>query len=102
MLPVRAIAKVLGIPSNWVIWEQETKQINILVGEDIITMKVGEKKVTVSGDESPTSAAVEIVNNRAFLPMRDLAKVIGATEITWDAATKTAVLEGSWKIPTGR
>ena len=33
MLPVRAIAKVLGIPSNWVIWEQETKQINILLKE---------------------------------------------------------------------
>ena len=45
MLPVRAIANVLGIPSNWVIWEQETKQISILVGEDVITMKVGEKKV---------------------------------------------------------
>lgn len=102
MLPVRAIAKALGIHSNWVIWEQDTKEVTILVGEEVITMKVGEKKVTVSGDEIPTSAVVEIVNNRAFLPMRDLANVIGVTEITWDATTKTAVLEGSWREPSGR
>lgn len=102
MLPVRAIANALDINPNFIKWDQETKTVTLLPGEKIISMTVGEKKIVVDGKETPTSAAVEIVNGRAFLPMRDLANALGATEITWDATTKTAVLEGSWREPSGR
>ncbi|MBQ9091486.1 MAG: copper amine oxidase N-terminal domain-containing protein, partial [Anaerotignum sp.] len=95
MLPVRAVAVALGINTQNVLWDQATKTVTILYGQRIITMQVGAKVVYVNGSAIPSSASVEIVNGRTFLPMRDLATALGVTDITWDAATKTATLNGS-------
>ena len=95
MLPVRAVAKALGINNNNVLWNSEARTATILYGQRIITMTVGAKVVNVNGSALPASAAVEITNNRTFLPMRDLATALGVTDITWDPATKTATLNGS-------
>ena len=40
-------------------------------------------------------AAVEVVNGRAFLGMRDLATALGVTDITWNAETQQATLNGN-------
>ena len=95
MLPVRAVAVALGINTQNVLWDQATKTVTILYGQRIITMQVGAKVVYVNGSAIPASASVEIVDGRTFLPMRDLATALGVTDITWDAATKTATLNGS-------
>lgn len=95
MLPVRAVATALGINNNNVLWNQATKTVTILYGQRIITMVAGQKVVTVNGNTIPASATVQIVNGRTFLPMRDLATALGVTDITWDAATKTATMNGT-------
>lgn len=95
MLPVRAVATALGINNNNVLWNQASKTVTILYGQRIITMVAGQKVVTVNGNTIPASATVQIVNGRTFLPMRDLATALGVTDITWDAATKTATMNGS-------
>ena len=95
MLPVRAVAVALGIDTNNVLWNQPTKTVTILYGQRIITMTAGQKVVNVNGSALPATAAVEIVNNRTFLGMRDLATALGVTDITWDAATQTATLNGN-------
>ncbi len=97
MLPVRAVAVALGINTNNVLWDQATKTVTILYGQRIITMVAGQKVVYVNGSAIPASASVEIVKGRTFLPMRDLATALGVTDITWDAATKTATLNGNQK-----
>ena len=97
MLPVRAVATALGILNNNVLWDQATKTVTILYGQRIITMVAGQKVVYVNGSAIPASASVEIVNGRTFLPMRDLGTALGVTDITWDAATKTATLNGNQK-----
>lgn len=95
MLPVRAVATALGINNNNVLWNQASKTVTILYGQRIITMVAGQKVVTVNGNTIPASATVQIVNGRTFLPMRDLATALGVTDITWDAATKTATMNGN-------
>lgn len=97
MLPVRAVAVALGINTQNVLWNGPTKTVTILYGQRIITMTAGQKVVNVNGSVLPASSAVEIVNSRAFLPMRDLATALGVTDITWDASTRTATLNGSQK-----
>ena len=94
MLPVRAVAVALGINTNNVIWDQATKTVTILYGQRIITMTVGQKVINVNGSAIPASAAVEVVNGRTFLGLRDLATALGVVDITWDAATQTATLNG--------
>ena len=95
MLPVRAVATALGINNNNVLWNQASRTVTILYGQRIITMVAGQKVVTVNGNTIPASATVQIKDGRTFLPMRDLATALGVTDITWDAATKTATMNGS-------
>ena len=95
MLPVRAVATALGINNNNVLWNQATRTVTILYGQRIITMVAGQKVVTVNGNTIPASATVQIKDGRTFLPMRDLATALGVTDITWDAATKTATMNGN-------
>jgi hypothetical protein len=95
MLPVRAVSKALGVNTNNVLWSGATKTITIMYGQRIISMTVGQKTIYVNGSAIPASAAPEITGDRAFLPMRDLAVALGVTDITWDAATRTATLNGS-------
>jgi len=92
MLPVRAVATALGIDNNNVLWSQAAKQVTILYGQRIITMTVGQSVIYVNGSAIPASAAVEVVDGRAFLGLRDLANALGVTDIAYDAATKTATL----------
>lgn len=95
MLPVRAVATALGINNNNVLWNQAARTVTILYGQRIITMVAGQKVVTVNGNTIPASATVQIKDGRTFLPMRDLATALGVTDITWDAATKTATMNGN-------
>ena len=45
-------------------------------------MKAGEKKMLYGGNPLETSGELEIVNGRAFLPMRDWAKIFGAEKFS--------------------
>ena len=89
MLPVRAISTSLGIDNNNVLWDQATKTVAILYGDRIISMTAGASVMYVNGSSIPTSSSVEIVNDRTFLPMRDLATALGVTDLTWDTDPTT-------------
>ena len=92
MLPVRAVATALGINNDAVQWNQATKTVIIMYGQRIITMTAGQSVVYVSGTAIPAASAVEIVDGRAFLGLRDLATTLGVATINWDPATKVASL----------
>lgn len=95
MLPVRAVAKALGIDNNAVLWDQPSRTVTIMHGQRIITMTLGQKVIYVNGSAIPASSAVEITDGRTFLPMRDLATALGVTDITWDSVNRTATLNGN-------
>ena len=94
MLPVRAVADALSGDAATVLWNGETKTVTIAFGARIISMTIGSKVMNINGVEIGMSAAPEIVNNRTFLPLRDLGYALGLTDadIVWDDATKTATL----------
>ena len=95
MLPLRAVSVALGINSNNVLWDQSTRTATIMYGSKIISMTSGQKVVYVNAAPIPASTSVEIKENRMFLGLRDLGNALGVTDITWDAATKTATLNGN-------
>ena len=94
MLPVRAVADALSGDAATVLWNGETKTVTIAFGARIISMTIGSKVMNINGVEIGMNAAPEIVNNRTFLPLRDLGYALGLTDadIVWDDATKTATL----------
>lgn len=90
MLPVRAVANALGISNENVRWDNDTDTVTIIYGNRIISMVVGTKEMKVNGSTIPTSTAVEVVNGRTFIPMRDLAAALGVKDMTWDSVNKVA------------
>ena len=95
MLPLRAVSVALGINSNNVLWDQASRTATVMYGSKIISMTYGQKVVYVNAAPIPASTSVEIKENRMFLGLRDLGNALGVTDITWDAATKTATLNGN-------
>ena len=97
MIPVRAVARALGLNNSDVVWDAAARSVTINNGDDTIVMVAGQKTVFVNGERFDASSAVEITDSRAFLPMRDLAKALGITDITWDSENKVATFVGTLK-----
>ena len=89
-LPLRAISDIFKAD---IYWNGAEKSIDIEVGEDKIHMAVGNKKMYVNGYEVPLSAAPEISDGRAFVPLRDMAQIFGIDDIKWDGESKTVSFE---------
>ena len=102
MLPLRAAVKAFDREPTKVDWNAGEKEVTILKGDVYFQMKAGEKKMLYGDNPLETSGELEIVNGRAFLPMRDWAKIFGAEKILWNNETKTATLKGSYTENRGR
>ncbi|MGI6267093.1 MAG: copper amine oxidase N-terminal domain-containing protein [Candidatus Metalachnospira sp.] len=89
-LPLRAISDIFKAD---IYWNGAEKSIDIEVGEDKIHMAVGNKKMYVNGYVVPLSAAPEISDGRAFVPLRDMAQIFGIDDIKWDGESKTVSFE---------
>lgn len=95
MLPVRAVTEALATSSNsqpidWIAGNPGT--IMIYYGDKTVAMTLGSTTMYINGTPVPMSTAPVIVNDRAFLPMRDLGRALGLSDdqIKWDATTRTA------------
>lgn len=89
MLPLRAVAKALGIPNESILWDGATRTVTIMYGSKVIVMTVGQKTMYLNGSPVPSSAAPEITNERTFLPVRDLGTALGVSDLTWDTDPAT-------------
>lgn len=89
MLPLRAVAKALGIPNGSILWDGATKTVTVMYGSKVIVMTVGQKTMYLNGSPVPASAAPEITNERTFLPVRDLGTALGVSDLTWDTDPAT-------------
>ena len=95
MLPVRAVTEALATASNsqpidWIAGNPGT--IMIYYGDKTVAMTLGSTTMYINGTPVPMSTAPVIVNDRAFLPMRDLGRALGLSDdqIKWDATTRSA------------
>ena len=102
MLPIRAVTEALATSSNtqpvdWIPGNPGT--IIIRYGDKTVSMTLGSTTMYINGTPVPMSTAPTIVNERAFLPMRDLGRALGLTEneIVWDSTTRTATLNPKTK-----
>jgi len=93
MLPVRAVIEALS-GAAIVAWDDTAKQITISTGSRVVAMTVGSDVMYINGVAVPMVKACEIVDSRAFVPVRDLGYALGLNDaaINYDAATSTATL----------
>ena len=94
MLPLRAVAVAVGLQQEQIVWDNATKTVTILHGQKIITMTVGKSTMYINGNAVPMNEAVAQKEGRVFLPFRDLATALGITDIDYDTASRTVIVNG--------
>ena len=89
MLPVRAISEAFGATVNW---DAASKTVTVLSGQRIISMTIGSRTMYINGTPVAMNTTAAIVNDRTFIPVRDLANALGISEINWTEASGTVTL----------
>ncbi|MDB4866385.1 MAG: hypothetical protein JWR03_718, partial [Cohnella sp.] len=84
MVPLRVISEGLGATVEWT---QKTKTVKIQQSGTQITMKIGQKTVTVDGVQTPLEAPVALKQARVFVPLRFVGETLGL-QVIWNVATK--------------
>ena len=88
LIPVRAIFEALGAE---VLWDEETKTVISVMGEDTVTMKIGDKKLDVNGEIKELDVAAQIVKDRTLVLVRAVSESFGC-DVLWDANSKTITI----------
>ena len=89
-IPLRAVTEIFGAE---VYWNGAEKTVLLLIGDDEIEMRIGDKRMFVNGYAVPLSSAPEISNKRVFLPLKDISKILGIENMEWDDINKTVSFE---------
>jgi len=80
-VPLRFITEAYGAK---VIWDNETRSIQITFDDTKITMKINDRKVVVNNNVLEVDAPPMIVQNRTLVPIRFIAEALGA-KVSWEA-----------------
>lgn len=89
MLPVRAISEAFGATVNW---DAASRTVTVLSGQRIISMAIGSRTMYINGTPVAMNTTAAIVNDRTFIPVRDLANSLGISAINWTEASGTVTL----------
>lgn len=79
LIPVRFVAESMGAD---VLWDAETEEVTVKLGERTVRMKIGSKKITVNGEEKELDVAAVVKNDRTLIPLRAVAENLGF-EVHW-------------------
>ncbi len=85
LVPVRVISENLG---HKISWDPKARTVKI---DGNISLKIGEKFVTVNGKKIEMDTEALIVNNRTYLPLKFVSEALGY-EVKWDGTTRTATI----------
>jgi copper amine oxidase-like protein len=92
MLSLRYVAEAMGVSSDNIMWDNETRTVTIFKGDRTAQVQIGSKDLMVNGVAVKMDAPAEIKDGRTCLPVSFVAKALGA-EVAWDGATKTVTIK---------
>ncbi len=84
-VPLRVVAEGFGADVTWV---EQTKGINITLGDKVISMQIGSTRAMVNNEIVNLDAPPTIRNGRTFVPIRFVSETLGA-EVEWIQSTRT-------------
>lgn len=101
MLPLRDVAKALGIAETNITYNDKTGTATIGAFDKIIQARNGENTITINGGvvEIGTEVYTDPAIGRMYLPIGDLSRALGIA-VEWDSKTNTATLNPSYKTGT--
>lgn len=78
-IPVRFVSESLG---SEVSWDGTKNRVTITLGNRIVQMSIGSKKITVDGNDKTIDSPVMVKNDRTLVPIRVIAEAFDKT-VTW-------------------
>jgi len=89
MVPMRAIFEAMN---SWVYWNSGTQTVTATGAATTVEMQVGNRVITVNGNEIALDVPPLIVDNRTLVPVRAVAESFDA-EVEWNAETQTVSIQ---------
>ncbi len=91
LVPVRGVFEQLGYNVSY---DADTKTATLERGTSVVKMTAGDTYFTVGDKQITPEVPQQIIDSRFMLPLRAVSEAIGA-DVSWNADTKTAVIEFS-------
>ncbi|HHX60523.1 MAG TPA: copper amine oxidase N-terminal domain-containing protein [Epulopiscium sp.] len=88
MVPVRYVAKALGVTEDKITWNGATQTATI-IADKVVQVKIGSKDMNINGVSVPMDVSAELTDTRTYVPMGAIARALGVT-VEWDNTNKTA------------
>lgn len=89
MIPLRSVFEDAGATVNW---DGETGLISVTRGDVTVSMKIGDRKITVGDKIYESDRAPVAIDNRTYIPLRVFSEGIGM-EVIWDGSTNSVHLK---------
>jgi hypothetical protein len=84
LVPFRALAETMGASVSW---DDTTRTVTVLKGENEIKMVIGSSTATVNGNPHILDVQPKVVNGRTVIPLRFVGESLNAT-VGYDSATE--------------
>jgi hypothetical protein len=88
LVPLRKVCEALGARVEW---DQATKTIFMQKRDRYISMKLGENKITINGEDQTIDVPSLAESNRTLVPIRAIAQAMDA-DVQWDQAKQMVVI----------
>ncbi|MCH4887585.1 hypothetical protein EZV73_08375 [Acidaminobacter sp. JC074] len=85
MVPIKFLLDTLGYKVEWL---EETRQVKMNRGSNEILLTIGEHDITLNGQAYYSDVIPQIINDRTYVPVAVLAKIIGS-DVLWNGETRT-------------
>lgn len=90
-VPVRYMAKALGIRDNGIRWDQQTQRVSLEHEQQQVQLVLGEKYNLVNGQKRKMDVEPVLQQGRIFLPARFVAEGFGY-RVSWDEREQAVII----------
>jgi len=91
-LPVRYVAKSIGIEGSNILWDEATRQVTIIKDGQIAQLTIGSNILTLNGAKITMDTKAQVKDGRTVLPLRAVATALGAN-VAWNEADQTVTVK---------
>lgn len=89
LVPMRFLFEQMGADVEW---NQETQTATATMNNTAVAFSINDTNAEVNGTVTTMDVPARLINDKTMVPLRFLSENMGYT-VTWDEATRTAVIE---------
>lgn len=96
MVPIRFLSETFGADVKW---DEATKSVTVVNGEDKIVMTIGSLTYTINGEENTLDVPAQIIDSRTLVPVRAVLEAFGK-KLYWNETNSIIAIDNEEIAPT--